>query len=137
MKILVLSSLYPNDVQRRHGIFIEHRVAHLAEPGDEVRVVAPVPWFPSEHPAFGRYADFARAPRAAVRRGVAISHPRHPVVPKVGMAAAPWLMAAAPVSASEGVAADVRFRRDRQLLPLSRRCFGGGAGRAECWASPS
>lgn len=95
MKILVLSSLYPNDVQRRHGIFIEHRVAHLAEPGDAVRVVAPVPWFPSGHPAFGRYADFARAPRAAVRRGVAISHPRHPVVPRIGMAAAPWLMAAA------------------------------------------
>lgn len=30
MKVLVLSSLYPNDVQRRHGIFIEHRVAHLS-----------------------------------------------------------------------------------------------------------
>jgi len=95
VKILVLSSLYPNDAQRRHGIFIEHRVAHLTRPGDAVRVVAPVPWFPSAHPRFGRYADFARVPAAAVRRGVTISHPRHPVVPKIGMAAAPWLMAAA------------------------------------------
>ena len=95
MKILVLSSLYPNDAQPRHGIFIEHRVAHLVAPGDEVRVVAPVPWFPSANAAFGRYAAFAQAPREAVRRGVAISHPRYPVVPKVGMTAAPWLMAAA------------------------------------------
>ena len=95
MKILVLSSLYPNDVQRRHGIFIEHRVAHLARPGDTVRVVAPVPWFPSAHPRFGRYAAFARVPAQATRRGIEVSHPRYPVVPKIGMAAAPWLMAAA------------------------------------------
>ena len=95
MKILVLSSLYPNDVQRRHGIFIEHRVAHHVAPGDEVRVVAPIPWFPSGHPAFGRYGDFARAPHEAVRRGIAVTHPRYPVIPKIGMTAAPWLMAAA------------------------------------------
>lgn len=95
MKILVLSSLYPNDAQRRHGIFIEHRVAHVVQPGDEVRVVAPVPWFPSGHARFGRYAAFAQAPRAAVRRGVSITHPRHLVVPKIGMRIAPALMAAA------------------------------------------
>lgn len=95
MKILVVSSLYPNAVQRRHGIFIEHRVGHVAGPGDEVRVVAPIPWFPSRHPRFGRYADFASAPKMAVRRGVPITHPRYPVIPKIGMASAPWLMAAA------------------------------------------
>jgi teichuronic acid biosynthesis glycosyltransferase TuaC len=95
MKILTVSSLYPNDVQRRHGIFIEHRVSHVVQPEDEMRVVAPVPWFPSADPRFGRYADFARAPHEAVRRGIAITYPRYPVVPKVGMIAAPWLMAAA------------------------------------------
>lgn len=95
VKILVLSSLYPNDVQRRHGIFIEHRVAHLAAPGDAVRVVAPVPWFPATHRVFGRYADFARTPASAERRGVAITYPRYPTIPKLGMTAAPWLMAAA------------------------------------------
>jgi teichuronic acid biosynthesis glycosyltransferase TuaC len=95
MKILTVSSLYPNDVQRRHGIFIEHRVSHVVQPEDEMRVVAPVPWFPSNDPRFGRYADFARAPHEAVRRGVSVTYPRYPVVPKVGMIAAPWLMAAA------------------------------------------
>ncbi len=95
MKILVLSSLYPNDVQRRHGIFIEHRVGHVVQPGDEVRVVAPIPWFPSSNARFGSYADFAKAPREAVRRGIPITYPRYPVVPKIGMTVAPWLMAAA------------------------------------------
>ncbi len=95
MKILVLSSLYPNEVQRRHGIFIEHRLAHMLAPGDEVRVVAPVPWFPFAHPRFGAYADHARVPRRAQRRGIAIEHPRYPVVPKVGQTLAPALMAAA------------------------------------------
>lgn len=95
MKVLVLSSLYPNDVQRRHGIFIEHRIAHTVQPGDEFRVVAPVPWFPSGSPRFGVYADYARVPARARRRGLDVLHPRYPVVPKVGMTAAPWLMAAA------------------------------------------
>lgn len=94
MKILVLSSLFPNDVQRRHGIFIEHRVAHVAAPGDSVRVVAPVPWFPFRHARFGRYADHARVPRHAERRGLAVDYPRYPVVPRIGMAVAPALMAA-------------------------------------------
>lgn len=95
MKILVLSSLYPNEVQPRHGIFIEHRVAHLARGQDEIRVVAPVPWFPSRHQAFGQYADLARVPRRATRRGIEVSYPRYPAIPKVGMTAAPWLIAAA------------------------------------------
>ena len=96
MKILVLSSLYPSDARPRHGIFIEHRVAHLAAAaGDAIRVVAPTPWFPSSHAAFGAYADFARVPRAATRRGLSITYPRFPLPPKIGMTAAPWLMAAA------------------------------------------
>ena len=96
MKILVLSTLYPNAVQRRHGIFIEHRVAHLqAAAGDEVRVVAPVPWFPFSSARFGNWAEHARVPRNAERRGLRITHPRYPTLPKVGMTAAPWLMASA------------------------------------------
>jgi len=83
MKILVLSTLYPTDVQPRHGSFIEHRVAQVAGAGDEIRVVAPVPWFPSASPRFGHYADFARVPRTDERRGLRITHPRYPLIPKL------------------------------------------------------
>lgn len=96
VKILVLSTLYPNSVQRRHGIFIEHRVAHLAAAaGDEVHVVAPVPWFPSANYRFGAWAEHAQVPRAAERRGLPVGHPRFPAIPRIGMTAAPLLMAAA------------------------------------------
>lgn len=94
MKILVLSSLYPNAVQPRHGVFIEHRIAHLGQLGDEIQVVAPVPWFPLKHRRFGKYADFASVPPKAVRRGVTVHYPRYPVIPKLGMNLAPYFMAA-------------------------------------------
>jgi teichuronic acid biosynthesis glycosyltransferase TuaC len=95
LNILVLSSLYPSAARPRHGIFVEHRVAHLARPGDAVRVVVPVPWFPSGAERWGRWGEHGRVPRFEERRGVPVLYPRVPVLPRVGMTAAPWLMAAA------------------------------------------
>jgi glycosyltransferase involved in cell wall biosynthesis len=93
VKILLFSTLYPNAGQPHHGIFVENRLRHLlAYGGDSSRVVAPVPWFPSSNPRFGRYATYAGAPRAEVRHGIQVDHPRYPVVPKVGMSAAPGLL---------------------------------------------
>ncbi|MBF0142814.1 MAG: glycosyltransferase [Magnetococcales bacterium] len=60
-----------------------------------VAVVAPVPWFPLGHACFGRYGVFARVPRREDRQGVVVHHPRYPVIPKVGMSLAPFLLAAA------------------------------------------
>lgn len=96
LRVLALSTLFPNAAQPRHGIFLLHRLAHLAETGAvDLRMVAPVPWFPSSNPRFGRYAVMASAPRRSEQRGIPVIHPRYPVLPKVGMTAAPALMAAA------------------------------------------
>ena len=96
MKVLVLSSLYPNTIQPSHGIFIEHRIRRLrSASGADVRVVAPVPWFPFEHERFGMYAAYARTPRADTRDGIPVLYPRYPALPKVGMNIAPALLAAA------------------------------------------
>ncbi len=96
LKILSFSTLFPNAAQPRHGIFLEHRLAHLARAGAlSIRHVAPVPYFPSGHPRFGRYAQFARVPDADVRAGLAVTYPRFPLLPKLSMSAAPWLLAAA------------------------------------------
>lgn len=96
IKILTFASLYPNSCQPRHGIFVEHRLRKLVESGEvETRVVAPVPWFPFRHRAFGRYAVYASVPAKETRHGIEIDHPRYPVVPKLGMNAAPLLMARA------------------------------------------
>ncbi|MEM9058652.1 MAG: glycosyltransferase, partial [Pseudomonadota bacterium] len=108
MNLLVFSSLYPNTAQPRHGIFIEQRVRRLHEAGIGVRVVAPVPWFPSTHPRFGNYARFAAAPKRDTRHGIEVVYPRYPVLPKIGMTIAPALMIAALASTVRRLAAEQR-----------------------------
>ena len=96
MKILTFSTLFPNSEKPGHGIFVETRLRHLVGSGQvQSRVVAPIPWFPSTNPRFGNYARFAKAPRHEVRHGIQVAHPRYPVLPKVGMSVAPFLLAQA------------------------------------------
>ncbi|MCC2973048.1 glycosyltransferase family 4 protein [Massilia sp. IC2-476] len=96
MKILTFSTLFPNTEKPGHGIFVETRLRHLVATGQvEARVVAPVAWFPSTHPRFGNYAKMAKVPRAEVRHGLQVEHPRYAAIPKLGMNVAPFLLAQA------------------------------------------
>ena len=93
VKILTFTSLYPNAVRPNYAVFVENRLRHLLAGGQvTAKVIAPVPWFPLRARAFGRYADFARVPAREERFGIEVRHPRYPVVPKVGMTLAPYLM---------------------------------------------
>lgn len=93
MNILVFSSLFPNAAMPQHGIFVETRLRHLRASGEVgVEVLAPVPWAP---PVIGRlagYGAWADVPRHETRDGVAVWHPRYPVIPKVGMNLTPGFM---------------------------------------------
>ena len=94
MRILTFSTLYPNAARPVHGIFVEARLRQLLGSGQiESKVVAPVPWFPSRHPMFGDYALHASTPREEWRNGIEVLHPRYPLPPKIGMTAAPFLLA--------------------------------------------
>lgn len=93
MKILSFTTLFPNAAQPIHGVFVENRLRQLAATGVEVRVVAPVPWFPFKGKWAGSYAKYARAPKQEVRHGLDVVHPRYPVLPKVGVGIAPTLLA--------------------------------------------
>ncbi|MGH8547131.1 MAG: glycosyltransferase family 4 protein [Methylococcales bacterium] len=94
LRILTFTTLYPNNIQKRHGIFVEQRVRKLlALGGLECRVIAPVPWFPFHSERFGRYAQFAGIDAQEERFGIPIDHPRYPVIPKIGMTIAPFLLA--------------------------------------------
>jgi teichuronic acid biosynthesis glycosyltransferase TuaC len=85
LRVLVFSTLYPNQAQPNHGVFVENRLRHtLAQGGIEATVLAPVPWFPFRNPAFGRYATYAAVPPMETRHGLEIYHPRYPVIPKIG-----------------------------------------------------
>ena len=93
IRLLVFTSLYPNAAQPRHGVFVEERLRHLVDSGRiAATVIAPVPWFPFPNPMFGAYATFASVPAKEERYGIRILHPRYPVIPKLGMSIAPFLM---------------------------------------------
>src|SRR6516225_9220145 len=93
MNILTFTTLYPNAARPQHGIFVENRIRELSKTvGVSVRVVAPCPWFPFTVSLFGRYSKFALIPRSEIRHGISVEHPRYPLVPKIGMDAAPALM---------------------------------------------
>jgi teichuronic acid biosynthesis glycosyltransferase TuaC len=93
IRLLTFSTLFPHAARPNHGIFVENRLRHLLASQQAIStVLAPVPWFPSRSGRFGDWALNARAPTAETRHGIAISHPRYPVIPKIGMLAAPWLL---------------------------------------------
>jgi len=90
MRILTFTTLYPSALQPQHGIFVETRLRNLvASRAVDARVVAPCPWFPSASARFGRFGLSARIPREENRHGLHIDHPRYPMLPKIGMSAAP------------------------------------------------
>lgn len=106
MKILTFTTLFPNTVQNHHGIFTETTLKHqLATAKIRATVVAPVPWFPSKNPRFGRYGAFAKIPHLEQRIGVDVHHPRYFLPPKVGMHIAPFLLAKAAMPIMKKIAA--------------------------------
>jgi glycosyltransferase involved in cell wall biosynthesis len=94
VRSLLFSTLYPSSARPTHGIFVETRLRELLKRGGvDSRVVAPVPWFPLHAARFGDYARMAQTPARACRHGIDVRYPRYPVIPKIGMSIAPWLLA--------------------------------------------
>jgi glycosyltransferase involved in cell wall biosynthesis len=95
--LLVISSLYPNQEQPQHGIFVEARLRKLIESGEvSARVIAPVPWFPAllaKLPFVSeKYRIYSRVPNREVRQGIELEHPRYLVIPKIGVWLTPFFM---------------------------------------------
>ncbi|GGE76761.1 glycosyltransferase [Sphingomonas prati] len=104
MRVLTLSTLFPDDTRPAFGRFVERQTQGLAaRPGVSVRVVAPIgiPPLLSRH---ARYAALRTLPTREVRGGLDILRPRFPVIPGPGAALAPTLLAT-------------------RLLPLLRRLY--------------
>ena len=90
MRILLITTLFPNAAKPSHGVFVENRLTAYRKKYDaEVKVIAPAPWFPFKHSAFGAYADFASVPETEMRNGVEVRHPRYLIPPKLAMNVAP------------------------------------------------
>ena len=77
-----------------HGVFVENRLrAYLKRFDADVKVIAPVPWFPFTQKFFGTYATWAKVPKKEIRHGIEVYHPRYFILPKIGMNAAPSALA--------------------------------------------
>lgn len=96
LRVLTLSTLFPNAGQPTLGVFVERQTLGLARrPAVEVQVVAPVglpPWPLSRH---RHYAPRAALARREPWKGLTVHRPRFRVWPKFGEAAAASAMAAA------------------------------------------
>jgi glycosyltransferase involved in cell wall biosynthesis len=94
MRILLFSTLFPNAAAPAHGVFVENRLAAFRRRcAADVKVVAPVPWFPFGDERFGAYGKWADAPQREIRRGVEVLHPRYFIPPKAAMRFAPAALA--------------------------------------------
>ena len=84
LKVLTLSTLFPNAAEPTLGVFVERQTTGLAaRPGVEVEVVAPVglPLWPlSRHP---HYAARAKLPPEETWKGLRLHRPRYTVWPKL------------------------------------------------------
>src|SRR5262245_56054431 len=80
MRVLVLSSVFPNSVQPQFGIFVRERMARVAQ-HCEILVVAPVAWFPFNKLLRG--VRGASIPRFEFQDKVPVYHPRFISVPGV------------------------------------------------------
>ena len=94
MKILALTSLYPNAKQPRHGIFIETRLRKLKElyPDLTLEVLAPVPWFPLAGRFIASRKVLNEIPAKETRFGVTLYHPKYLAIPGLGMYCNPIFM---------------------------------------------
>lgn len=91
MKILVFTSLYPNNVWPNHGVFIKERMRQFAKfEGYEVKVIAPVPYFPAIK--LNWRWRFSQVARRESRNGIEVHHPRYFLTPKIGMSLYGWMM---------------------------------------------
>ncbi len=94
IKVLTLTTLYPNSEQTHHGLFVRHRLKQLVESRPiEAKVVAPVPWFPISWGFLGKYAMFSKVKKCEQQGDIEVWHPKYLVIPKLGMSIAPFLMA--------------------------------------------
>jgi glycosyltransferase involved in cell wall biosynthesis len=82
MRVLVYTSLYPNNVWPNHGVFVKERMTHVARiPGVDLRVVSPVPYYPPV--PFGWRRAYRNVARHETRDGIPVDHPRYGMLPKV------------------------------------------------------
>jgi teichuronic acid biosynthesis glycosyltransferase TuaC len=79
MRILVITSVFPNSKQPNLGVFVRERMFRVAK-HCELKVIAPVPWFPFINRIKKDYRP--KVPYIEVQDGVEVYHPRFFNIPR-------------------------------------------------------
>jgi teichuronic acid biosynthesis glycosyltransferase TuaC len=93
MKILSATTLFPNNMKPNQGVFVKERLTRLAAlPDVELKVVAPVPYFPKWK--ISHRWEYSQVYDREVIENLDIRHPRYFITPKFGMPLYGYFMAA-------------------------------------------
>src|SRR3954468_15551863 len=89
MRVLVLTKIFPNGMEPLSSPFNRQQVAALAR-RCEVRVIAPVPWFPGARflGDRARAGRLARLPSEETVEGIPTYHPHGLYLPRIGVSVA-------------------------------------------------
>jgi glycosyltransferase involved in cell wall biosynthesis len=110
LRVLTLSSLFPDGGRPTFGIFVERQTLGLAaRPDVDLRVVAPIGLPPAPLDRHPRYRALAALPARETWRGLTVYRPRFPVVPLIGGRFSPGLMARAILPLLRRIRADFPF----------------------------
>jgi len=100
LRVVTLSTLFPNPVQPNFGVFVENQTLRLAACDDvELRVVNPIPMPLPPLDRLPHYAKLRTLPLQDVWKGVPVARPRMRVIPRLSAPLNPALLvrAARPV----------------------------------------
>jgi glycosyltransferase involved in cell wall biosynthesis len=94
LRVLTLSTLFPDASRPSFGVFVERQTLELAaHPDVELQVVAPIGAPPGPLKRHPRYRDKAGVPAFEQWKGLTVHRPRFPVLPLVGGRYSPAWMA--------------------------------------------
>jgi teichuronic acid biosynthesis glycosyltransferase TuaC len=84
MNVLTVTTLYPNQIQPRHGIFVKSRLAEIDKLENFSRkTIVPIPHFPFIGLVSNRYRLYNKIPSREIQDGVPVYHPRYFTLPGV------------------------------------------------------
>lgn len=82
LKVLISSSIFPNNIEVTKGIYIFHQAKALTKYCN-VKVITPIPYFPAFLKLSG-YSLYSKIKRRENIDGLDVLHPRVLVIPKIG-----------------------------------------------------
>ncbi len=97
MRVLTFTSLYPNKIDPRHGIFVKNRMTYFDQIENISRkVIAPVQYFPllGLFPR-GKFHRYNQVPKMEIQRDITVYHPRYMTIPGTSLIDAAGAMVSA------------------------------------------